>query len=149
HEWPVLTEARTTKKTTLELKIGDWLPVLQTMEPLTQSMCGSYDDGFTIGWNLGDGWQTERESGLQIGFIVSDGESYIRKTIENYLKDNCNWKGSFDKEEINVNNTKLRSIFNFFDVKHKSQGLPKSVWTFASEEFRKGIIDGLFSSDGS
>jgi hypothetical protein len=36
-----------------------------------------------------------------------------------------------------------------FGVVDKNSGLPKSVWVNGSENYRKGLIDGLFSSDGN
>lgn len=152
HEWPVYdTKSNTVhKRRTPQLSFGDGLlPTVHTQLPFGTE--GDYEDGFVIGWNLGDGWITERDGGIQIGFIVSEGDGDAPKNrIEKYLSTRCGWNGSFEgKSEINVNNQSLRDIFEKFGVGHKSKGLPSSVWTTASESFRKGIIDGLFSSDGS
>lgn len=151
HKWPVVSKnGSVTKKTSIELRKGDYLPTGK-VEKLTSGVEGSYSDGFVIGWNLGDGWITERKDTgkKQIGFIVNNEDRNVAKIINDYLKTECSYSGDFiNKSEINVNNKNLVAIFDKFQVKHKSNGLPVSVWTYASEDFRKGLINGLFSSDG-
>lgn len=158
HKWPVVVDKkqRSIKKfDTKSLQPGMYLPVADTMDMLTEGKKGSYDDGFIVGWNLGDGWITERKNGLkQIGFIVSenDKQSGIDQMITDYLREKCNYSGDGFVEgrtELNVNSQTLRELFSSHGVTHKSKGLPESVWTSASEEFRRGLINGLFSSDGS
>jgi len=50
--------------------------------------------------------------------------------------------------EVNLSGETLNKLFEEHGVSHKSNGLPLSVWKEASEEFRKGLVDGLISSDG-
>jgi ribonucleotide reductase class II len=151
HKWPVVTKSGVVKTETKDLKRGAYLPLSAPQASLTNGTLGDYEDGFVVGWNLGDGWITERSDGKQIGFIVNDEDRKhgIDVRLEAYLQERCAWAGSLqDKSEINVNNLKLKGIFRQFDVRHKSFGLPSVVWTTASEKFRRGLIDGLFSSDG-
>ena len=141
HKWPIITDNGIEKYTTPELLKGMYLPLVPSQSKLTDGILGCYDDGFIIGWNLGDGWITNRgPEGTQIGFIVSeaDRQHNIHTHLSNYLKTRCEWTGNFDKEEINVCNSKLISIFNEFGVVHKSKGLPSTVWTSASEDFERG-----------
>lgn len=152
HEWPVLVDGVWVKKKTSELKKGDVLkaPASNGVYPLGTR--GTYDEGFVIGWNLGDGWQTDRSNGLQIGFMVSekDRESGIDEKLNKFFAgvgSNSSFNG---KDEVNVNSPGLRTMFVEHGVKHKSKGLPSSVWSPEySDEFRAGIIDGLFSSDAN
>jgi intein/homing endonuclease len=152
HKWPVYEAAhqRIRKYTTLQLRKGDKLPISMN-DSLPEGTLGDEEDGFIIGWNLADGWITNREHGEQIGFIVEkdDRASDIHTRIATYLRERCGWTGSFDdKTEINVNNPSLRDVFAKFGVEHKSQGLPASVWNATTEAFRRGLISALFSADG-
>ena len=150
HKWPVLQKDGTVVKFTSDkLEAGQYFPVSDQIETLTEGTLGNYQDGFVLGWNAGDGWITETPTGKQIGFIVAEHESYIRQIIQNYLVTECDYTGDFlNKEEINVNNQKLRNKFELLGFSHKKNGLPETIWKEASEEFRRGFIDALFSSDG-
>lgn len=152
HKWPVLVDGVWTRTKTTELKPGDKLK--NTIhDRLFDGTEGTYDEGFLIGWNLGDGWQTSRNSGLQIGFMVSDDDRAYGNIDEKITKSLAMLGSTSElitKNEINVNNTALRSLFAKFGVQHKSDGLPSAVWdSSVSDSFRKGLIDGLFSADGS
>lgn len=154
HEWPVLNNcgSKQYKKIRTEnLTPGMMLPVIR-QDTLTQGTEGTYAEGFLIGWNIGDGWQTKRKDNgeTQYGFIVSqkDSENSVKERVVEALT-SLAWEGDFEnKEEINTTRKEVHNLFEKFGVKHKSLGLPSSVWTFASESFRRGLIDGLFSSDG-
>ena len=153
HKWPVVINNKVSKVETSDINSGDFIVYQDKVSSLSFGNVGSYKDGFIVGWNLGDGWITKRsdDGTTQIGFIVSEEDKLvgIHAIISEYLVNKCEWQGDFNnKNEINVNNKKLNEIFTMFDVQHKSKGLPLSVWTYASEEFRKGLIDGLFSADG-
>ena len=51
--------------------------------------------------------------------------------------------------ELNTANKNWNTFQKTFGYSNKSEGLPTSVWKEASESFRKGLVDALFSSDGS
>jgi ribonucleotide reductase, class II len=152
HKWPVWNGSAWERRTTEELRPGDKLPNLRMNSMFPLGTEGTREEGFLIGWNLGDGWQTSREKGLQIGFIVSDEdrESAIDQKLEKILFA-LGSRASFEgKSEINVNNVELRKLFVKYGVKHKSVGLPDAMWDAnVSDDFRRGVIDGLFSSDGN
>ena len=152
HKWPVWNGFEWIKKATTELSAGDKLPNLLEGVMYPDGEKGTYDEGFLIGWNLGDGWQTEREDGLQIGFIVSDNDRAhgIDLKLESVLKSLGCGATLTDKDEINVNNLSVRTLFKEYGVKHKTEGLPESIWDANySDEYRKGVIDGIFSADAS
>jgi ribonucleoside-diphosphate reductase alpha chain len=167
HEWPIVSRDKWKyelndfiKKRTDEIVDGDYLPQSSKKESLPFGSSGDYEDGFLIGWNIGDGWISNNDRPAQIGFIVSekDQEFNIHKRLSAQLIKRCNWKGEFRPRtsgftkakniEVNVQNKKLRQLFNKFGVTKKELGIPTSIWSTASEEFRRGFIDALFSSDG-
>jgi len=161
HKWPILTKDGYTKKTTLELKKGDYLCVGNKKQELSYGNTGTYDEGFLIGWNYGDGWITKHKdtNKNQYGFIFShkDIENGIYNKIVTILnnitgniynpKDIINNKGNIRKE-INVAHSKIDELFIKYGFTGKNDGLPKSFWESLNESFRLGFIDGLFSSDG-
>ncbi len=155
HKWPILTPNGPRKVETTELSVGDKLPVLK-QDSLFNGTVGTYEDGFIVGWLYGDGWITERrDSGaIQYGFIVSEKDQQygIHTRISKYLNDitGLTYEGSSidGNIEFNVSNQLIRNHFESLGVKHKSKGLPDLVWEKGTEDFRKGLIDGLFSSDG-
>ena len=156
HKWPVFVNGKYEKTETSNLKIGDNLPIAK-ITSLNYGHIGSYEDGFVVGWNLGDGWITDRtdNSKRQYGFIFSDDDinngTYFK--IENYLStisgnryNNITTRNGCI--EINTSCKKIDENFKLFGVGKKSDGLPNKIWTELSEDFRKGLIDALFSSDG-
>ncbi len=160
HKWPVLYKNGIyKKKKTTELKEGDYLPILKNNR-LFDGVEGTYNEGFMFGYNLGDGWITKRKDNgkTQIGFILNkeDYNSKIKDMLLEQLKlkgCNCNFN-KHDKEatedyEVNTQHTELSNWFKARGFINKSYGIPKFVFEKASEDFRKGLIDGLFSSDGS
>lgn len=160
HEWPVLQPDGSYSKVKSEnLTPGMRLPVIQESS-LYNSDNGSYLDGLTIGWNLGDGWVTERDSKTQYGFIFSEKDiqskvaekiishlNFISKDPKNQTKALENYSGE-GNIEINLANKNLNNFFKSFGITHKSNGISNEIWSNTSDEFKKGLIDGLFSSDG-
>ena len=162
HKWPVFNkkENKFEKITTDLLQPKDCLPAPSIKQSLPFGTEGSYDDGFLIGWNLGDGSITKRKEGkIQIGFTFGkdDIDNGIMDKIVKHLSTitgsiyspTIRQREGKEWGEIHVNNEKLREFFNKFGAKNKKEGLPNSIWNLASEKFRKGLIDGLFSSDGN
>ena len=154
HKWPLITSNGIKKVETTDITIGDRFPILQ-QDSLFNGNLGSYEDGFVIGWLYGDGWITDvSDTVRQYGFIFGneDIENGIHERVSNYLTSITGetYKGSLNKNclEFNIRNKTLDFHFKKFGVDKKEYGLPTAVWRQGSEEFRKGIIDGLFSSDG-
>ena len=153
HEWPVVNNGDFTKIRTDKLRSGDLLPVIRE-DKLFDGDLGTREDGFILGWQLGDGWLTIRSDNgcTQHGFIVSkkDCEYGIDSRIESYLHKLGSDVKFLDRgtaKELNTVSNVLNKNLEKFGASNKENGLPKAVWT-GSEEFRKGIIDGIFSSDG-
>lgn len=159
HKWPVVTAKGFEKRTTLELNAGDKLPTYAT-DKLHDGELGDYDDGFLIGWLYGDGWITDRKDNgkRQYGLIVSksDVESGVLKKLQSILDEKIVKDGrpiTFTERENGCSETNFQRVsadeyFRSFGVDKKELGLPSAAW-LGSEEFRKGFVDGLFSSDGS
>ena len=159
HKWPIRQPDGSVSKTlTTNIKIGDYLPVIKE-DKLFDGTEGTCNEGFLFGYNLGDGWITTRgDNGkTQIGFILNkeDYNSDIKIKLEEQLnlfgsKSMFNKHDKFSTEdfEVNTQNEKLNNHFIDKGFIGKKYGLPKFVFEKASEEFRKGLIDGLFSADG-
>lgn len=153
HEWPVITEGGITKVRTPDLRPSDKLPVIKE-HSLFNGVVGSRMDGFFIGWLLGDGWVCSRsDNGVtQIGMVIGDTKLEIKDKLEAYLsamgiqaKFNYRSNGT---HELNTCNNTLNKLLDSFEFDPSKLSIPKAIFSKATEEARKGFIDGLFSSDG-
>lgn len=159
HKWPVFSNSKNRntiiKKEANEIVAGDIIIKngYHDYISLIDSQKRDRDIGYLIGWCIGDGWKTVRKNDgtIQYGIIVSneDKENCCDKTISKTLKEVCGWKGTLsNKNEIGLNNKNVNLLFEEVKFKHKREGLPVGIWSNCSEEKIRGIIDGLFSSDG-
>lgn len=162
HKWPVLSGKGYNKKETVELKTNDKIPFNRSAT-LNYGTVGSYSDGFVVGWLYGDGWITHRKDNgkTQYGFIVSSGDiasgidSIIMKKFKELGCDNIKFQERKSEDsaqpwlELNTTNQLIDDFFKGFGVDKKEHGLPSKIWNECSEDFRKGLVDGLMSSDGS
>jgi len=150
HKWPVLWSNEIRKFTTEQLRDGDRIPIVRR-DSLPDGNKGDVDSGFLIGWTLGDGWITQRsDSGFQqVGMMVSseDRANNIDTKLTSILSELGSDAQFGDTGELNTCNSKMDELFEYMGMRGKEYGLPSTVWT-ASEAFRKGLIDGLFSADG-
>jgi len=155
HEWPVWNGKEYVKVQTKDLQKGYQFPTLK-QDYLFNGTKGTIDEGFLLGWNIGDGWVTENKNGRNnIGFIFSpkDIESDIPNRILAFInrETSSNIQGTLNKQnclEYTTDSVYLNNLFEEYGYKHKSRGLPEATWREGSEEFRKGLIDGMYSSDG-
>lgn len=174
HKWPVLQKPNMRdaysnggweKKTTDKLKAGMILPVGRNTEIRhnNKGYIGDREDGFFAGWLYGDGWITNRiesRDKCEFGLCVSrsdveSGGQIIIDRLESYIKNRLKSESSFrwrpDRGlfETSINSDSARLHLAKFGIGPKSAGIPKSILTLASDEFIKGFIDGIVSSDGS
>lgn len=155
HEWPVWNGEAFVKVKTADLKPDTFLPVLKE-DYLFEGTIGTREEGFLTGWNIGDGWVVEQENeNNNIGFIFSkeDVDNGIHSKIFSFINEQTgsNVKGRVNTQgciEYTTNSTFLNTLMEKVKFTSKADGLPKLVWKDGTEEFRKGLIDGLYSSDG-
>lgn len=151
HKWLVDDKKVCTK----DLKEGMYLPMTKK-EKLNYGYLGDELDGFFIGWLYGDGWYTVRSDNnkIQIGMVVGvdDQTPEIIDKLNRFLgkfSENINFN-TRDNNTIEFNSTNI-ALINYlekFKIGKKDDGFPLVIWDIASEEFRKGFLDGLISSDG-
>lgn len=151
HRWPIVTGECVIKVDTKELHPGLRLPILK-QEVLYEGGRGLYEEGFFIGWLLGDGWVTLRsDTGKkQVGMVVSSDKEQVLPTLESIVKKYST--ATFNQrpnktKELNTLNQSLLDFIESFGFCGKTQ-LPTLVWKGSSENFRKGLISALFSSHG-
>jgi hypothetical protein len=160
HKWPTRTTFSCgqtadglVKKTTIELNPGDQIPFTQH-DRLFDGVGGTKEQGFFVGWLLGDGWVTQRgDTGQeQIGLIVANSEKDIENRLIAFLRTtgclaSFHPSTSGKSRELNTINKNISDVLKTVGWCGKTQ-FPDMVWT-GTEEFRKGFIDGLISSDGN
>jgi len=156
HHWTTIGHG---KLTTSELKSGMCLPTKKWNYSFGD--IGTYDEGFLIGWNYGDGSITQRaDNGKhQYGFVF--GESDIKNGIYDKIRDiltsitgekynpTARNRGKQDWVEISIINHKIDNLFKEYGFFGKLHGLPDLMFTDMSDSFNRGFIDGLFSADAS
>lgn len=156
HEWPVLQQDGTyKKKRTDQLDINDRFKILQS-DSISFSDKGTYDQGLMIGWLVGDGWITFNTQGnkYECGFIFDQQEQYIGQKIVSVVNQHKQTTSTIKSQQSGgigfqvANQSFVDQMINDFGCyPDKQNGIPKSVWNY-SDEYIKGFIDGLFSSDG-
>jgi intein/homing endonuclease len=162
HNWPIYRKGYNThrdkwgnqfKATTDELQAGDCLPNYRRKELYTKGSKGSYNDGLFLGWLQGDGWVTIRKDNnqAQIGMVVSKKETEMIPILQSIIEPYSEAKlierdnGTY---ELNTQNKSLYTYLKSLGYCGKNK-LPKTLFSSEySENFRKGFIDGIFSSDG-
>lgn len=161
HKWPVIDKhRRTSKLTTVDLKRGDYLPLVR-QESLGFGKELDAEDGFFVGWVIADGGVCIRgdNGSYQINLTLSEekrvagpGKRLVRylesKGCEAQFNSRSNATGS-SWYELNTVNSSLQAVLDAAGFVSKEAGLPAAVWSTASEEFRRGMLDALFSADGS
>lgn len=141
---------------TSELTTNDYLPIYKRPTVLSDSM--TYEDGKIIGMFLGDGsyadansvvFSLNRESKKElIDFLYDYGRKYYNARISEY---DCTSKLTGKKSCVNVKVTskKFKGLVEQFVT--GDEALNKAInpnLIATSEEFRRGIVDGLYATDG-
>ncbi len=165
HKWPLINTngqiinqhtGVVIKKETKDLSILDKIYFPQFNNVLDVDNSLTEDDGFISGWNLGDGWISYHKlhKSNQYGFLFSpeDYENNIHEKVLNYINDLKEKKSNIRKNkgiyEFSSSSKSVDEFFKKIGQTNKRDGLPKKVWE-SNDNFVKGLIDGLFSSDGS
>ena len=169
HKWPILNttlnpyhkqSGKITKKETINLKRRDKIYFPEVDSAINNENCNySSEDGFVLGWMLGDGWvgYHKRNKSTQYGFVFSEEDiaSGIGKIVLSYTNRLAKTPSTLRQDHNSACSTyqttdkNVHSHFSKFGVhiKQKSIGIPKSVWS-GNDKFIKGFVDGIFSSDG-
>lgn len=159
HKWAILNNGRYTKTFTEDLQPGDLLPYTKN-NSLKFGTKGTYEDGFFIGFLYGDGSITIRKDDNRYQYSFTFGKekkevgildivkSKLEKITNKEINYNTRNRGKEDWYEICCSNNLLKEYMFSFGVYSDKHILPKYIYTDLSEDFRKGFIDGLFSSDG-
>lgn len=168
HKWPVFNTSgnlfnaqtgRVVKKYAPDLKRKDKIYFPSFDRPIDNPSCKfTKEDGFVLGWNLGDGWRTyhKTQKTIQYGFEfgLEDVKSGIGQRVLNYTNKLAarpsSLRNDHDCKAKTYVTTDKNVCAQFANMKacHKKEGIPQSIWE-GNHEFVSGFIDGLFSADGS
>ena len=167
HKWPILNSSnniinpqtrKVNKKRTDELKRQDKIYFPSFDNPIDNVNCDyTFDDGFVVGWNIGDGWTSYHKTNKskQYGFIFSqeDMDSGIGDRVLSYTNSIARTSSTLRRDHdsksfayCTTDNAVLES-FEGKGLTHKRDGIPSSIFS-GNVEYIKGFIDGLFSADG-
>lgn len=149
HEWPVWDGEKFVKVRSDELEKG-MLFSIPKFDMVSNGIKGTYDEGFLVGWQVGDGWTTYRKEGTIQQGMVAPKQDNIVEYLTGILRSigvGANFSDRGSTYEINTVNNNWTGLLDSFGYTGKER-LPTAVWGEASEEFIRGMVDGLFSSDG-
>lgn len=159
HEWPVVThDGDIVAKVPEEIEDGDSLIISDNT--IEWDGEGDYNSGFFLGWLYGDGYIRKEQSSIttvKFGMMMSQEdyrEPLIRERLIAMLEDfGSSAKFSMQEQEgvkpMYTMHTSSVTVKEVLKPTLKSDGLPDWIWNEASSEFLRGVVDGLFSSDGS
>lgn len=164
------------KVKTIDLRPGMRLPIVQSLS-LGFGSDGSREDGFLAGWMLGDGWIGKKHTpktyslacrNQYVEFVREITTSRVRHSgmianpadyaagITNQLSATlrllgceATWRAVKRCYEITIATAGVDAWMDRFGLLSKADGAPSAIWTTASEAFRIGFLDGLFSADGN
>lgn len=170
HKWPILKENPNYKRdgtllidysTFTKVETANIIPGMKILLPdnleINNTSClYSREDGFTLGWNIGDGYRTYRKDQKRFiyGFVFSpeDYDSGIaNKVLEHISSKKSGIKSTLRFHhgcyELYEGSKEIANYFEELGNYGKESGIPESVFR-GNKEFIKGFVDGLFSSDG-
>lgn len=162
HMWPVLPSrkngvllagAAPVRTPTSELSPGCKLPIFQR-SGLGFGDKFSKEDGFFCGYWLANGSTSVRkDTGKRVfNVTVPEEDSASQERLAAYMGEYSSVvfrKSTKGKSvEVNTQNEKLIDLLHSFGVDFNKEKLPAVVWQTASDAFRAGFIDGMFSGDG-
>ena len=160
HRWPVYDQRmdRIYKVNADELKIGDLIPVNRNETlGIRGDMTLTKEEGFFLGYFIGDGWFNERKNNagkyfMGVTFGSSLAEQMMAETILKFINNRkkekssiTRTKGGFDIQTTSIEFAKF--LMERFGLKPGVKCIPEIVWK-SNDEFIIGFIDGLLSSDG-
>ncbi|MFW6030012.1 MAG: anaerobic ribonucleoside-triphosphate reductase, partial [Halanaerobiales bacterium] len=140
----------------LEVQSQNVLPgdkFLVSIEGFDNKDIGTYNAGKILGYYLGEGWINKHSNGEIVFAINIDREDIVNEIENFFIKMACevkikkiNQKNIF---EINVYGKQSVGFVNNYIRGNKAteKRLNSKLWN-ASLSFRKGIIDGLYETDG-
>lgn len=157
HRWPVLGRlGRIHKVYAHELQPGDLIPLNRNEAP---GICGDMsltrEDGFFIGYLLGDGWISKRSSNGQyaMGIVFGAEERYMAERLLRYInsrKQNASTITEGKDGELYIQATDqsfIQDIIDTFGYDITKSTIPSKIWT-SNDECIAGFIDGWLSADG-
>ena len=160
HEIPTLSGRKKIK----DISVGETI-LIQKDKGIFGSK-GDYDDGFLLGMVMGDGTFTKNEVFVDVWEPDFELLEIISKKINNKLKSfpslngqtygELSWQpqstGVSDVSKMRMGGTRLfryfRDMLGIPDPRTIKENLPEIVWR-GSEEFLRGFLSALFTTDGS
>jgi ribonucleoside-triphosphate reductase len=134
------------------LLVGD--EFLLSRKAYSQSFIGNYQSGKILGYYLGEGWINNHSKG-EICFAININRKDIVDEIKNYFNEiACKVKiEKIDSDSIYKINVYGKQAVGFVKdyirgKKATTKRLNNFVWN-SSLEFRTGIVDGLYETDGN
>jgi anaerobic ribonucleoside-triphosphate reductase len=150
HKCKIVRDNKIIEVESQEVKVTD--KCLISLKGYNKSNIGTYEAGLIVGYYIGEGWKTH---GNEINFAINIDRMDIVTNIKDYfLKLGCNVKVIKNHENKNINKVFVygKQAKGFVEEfikgdKAKEKRLDNKIWN-TSLDFRKGVIEGLYDTDG-
>lgn len=137
-----------------ELSLGDQLRV-NDVGIRTWSGRGTFDDGYLVGVVIGDGTLGIEGKCSISSSLKDEGSETVREKVltltANYPITSREWvmpPSHRDTQELHFSCSYLARLCGDYDITHKSKTIGPKI-ELASSDFCKGLLQGLFDTDGS
>jgi len=161
HKWPVASRnGGFGKVETKDLLPKNLLPITRESKlDICKNSNFTREDGFFVGWLLGDGCISTRTTGPEIGkkqmyLVFGEEELDIAEKILKWVNERKEKTSTINKHpnnnsyQIQISDQSfINMVIDVFQFKNKEDGIPGSVWT-SNDDYIKGFVDGIYSSDG-
>lgn len=152
HKWPVYLNGRYVKIETQNLTSGDEFP-LNERDDLPSGTYGTYEEGFAVGYLLGNGSVTQLDGGReQYGVTCPTGDVDCQAAMLEFFTacgTTVNFRPSSNGgDSVETSSSAVGVQSKLHELDFEKGRLPRWCWAGGTEAFRRGVVDGLFSSDG-
>jgi ribonucleotide reductase alpha subunit len=159
HKWPVYDSRmdRYYKVPASELKKDDLIPMNRNEDiGVYGDMSLTFDEGFFVGYFIGDGWLSKRSdgSGYSGGITFGTHEYEMAEKLVSFvntLKEDESTLSTRRDNEICFQFTSKKFVEEILMERYKivpgEKDIPSSVWT-SNDDYIKGFVNGLLSADG-
>lgn len=150
HKWPVLLNGSYVRVSADKLNIGDLIPTNRNESlELSNRVDLSYTDGLITGIVFGNGYYNIRKDDgrAYLGISFNQEDLELQELAAQYFSVNKTQQ----HDELTLHVTKDKVVRSFLEKVGLTLGskeqLPTTLWE-SNDNFIKGFIDGLFSTDG-
>lgn len=151
HKCPIVRDGKFMEVESQQLEKGD--SFLVSIKGYEGSKIGNYNSGKILGYFLGEGW-ISKHSNSEINFAINIDRKDIVDEIERFFQEIACEVRVEEQPEINIFKVYVygKQAVGFVSqyirgTTAKTKRLESKIWN-SSLDFRKGVLEGLYDTDG-